>query len=217
MSLEHIYEVACATQSDIHEHLPKLRELASQCEHVTEFGLRNADGSTIALLAGLAHSKAKHRTLVSWDLDPRALISTNAMHLRSMADEAGVRWQLRCGDTREIIIESTDLLFIDTYHTFAQLRAELERHASVARDLANGNKSVVRRWLAFHDTETFGYLGEDGTDPGLVMAIRHFQKTNFPRWQLLYDNRNCNGLSVLRRVTPGAPHVMTEIIPARGK
>lgn len=211
MSLQEVYEAACRSGSDICQHLPKLRELAAACEHVTEFGLRNADGSTVALLMGLA-DRGKPGKLVSWDVDPWAVMSRNANACRVLAQQVGVTWEPRCGDTLQVAIEPTDLLFIDTKHTFAQLRGELERHASVSRDLANDGKSTVRKWLAFHDTETFGYLGEDGSDPGLVLAIRHFQKCNFPRWQLVYDNRNNNGLSVLQRVVPGAVPVVTEIV-----
>ena len=52
------------------------------------------------------------------------------------------------GDTKAIDIEETDLLFIDTLHTYDQLAAELARHGMKAR-----------RWIVLHDTTTFATNG----------------------------------------------------------
>lgn len=183
--LEALYQQAAGLPSDIGEHLPLLRQLASECERVTEFGMRGGM-STIAFLAGQpAH-------LVSWDVNPRAVVSNLAAHLLGIAGRT--RFEPRVGNTLEIApIEPTDLLFIDTLHTAVQLRAELERHV----DPLHVN---VRRFLVFHDTATFGQVGEDGTTPGLRAAIRYFQRCHaFPLWRLREDRQNCNGLVVLER------------------
>lgn len=180
---EYLYKQACDTVSDINEHLPRLRELAAQCDHVTEMGMRGGQ-STIALLAG------QPKTLVSWDLNPLAVISQRTADLLAVAGDTV--FQPRVGDTLQIQIEPTDLLFIDTLHTAKQLKAELERHAD---PIAN----TVRRYLVFHDTVSFGLKGEDGTEPGLRAAIRWFQRCHaFPIWELVDDRQNCNGLVVLR-------------------
>lgn len=63
-ALEKRFAAACASGSDICEHLELLRELASKCDHVTEFGTRHADGSTVAFLA------AQPETFITWDVDP---------------------------------------------------------------------------------------------------------------------------------------------------
>lgn len=174
------------TPSDISEHLTLLRALAAECEHVTEFGMRGGV-STAAFLA------AQPETLVSWDLNPLAVVSQRCADLLAAAGRT--RFQPRVGDTLQIPpIEPTDLLFIDTLHTARQLKAELERHADpVAR--------TVRRYLVFHDTATFGMVGEDGSEPGLRAAIRWFQRCHaFPLWELVEDRQNCNGLVVLKHV-----------------
>jgi hypothetical protein len=172
--------------ADIVEHLTLLRELASSCDHVTEFGMRGANGSTLAFLAG------QPRVLISWDLNPYSVVSqavADLIHLRH-----NTNFQPRVGNTLEIEIEPTDLLFIDTYHTAKQLKTELERHADPV-------KGTVRKYLVFHDTVTFGMRGEDGSEPGLRAAIRWFQKCHtFPLWELIEDRQNCNGLVVLRRI-----------------
>lgn len=188
--LEHRYAAACEAKTDIHEHLPLLRELASECEHVTEMGMRWASGSTIAFLA------AQPKTLVSWDIDPFAIVSQPVADLLCMS--GATRFQPRVGNTLEISpIEPTDLLFIDTLHTYRQLKDELTRHI----DPSDPSRMAVRRYIVFHDTWTFGMQGEDGTTPGLRTAIHWFQKHHaFPLWKLEHDRQNNNGLVVLRSI-----------------
>jgi hypothetical protein len=179
--MEQIYQAALTRASDIHEHLPVLREYASRCEHVTEMGLRWATGSTIAFLA------AQPKKLISWDIEPAHVVSDNVRTL--LQHKGATAWEPRCGNTLEIPpIEPTDLLFIDTLHTFKQLFAELMRHGD-----------SVRKWIVFHDTDTFGYKDEDGGDIGLRMAIHKWQKEErFPLWRLVYDSRKNNGLSIIQ-------------------
>lgn len=178
---------AVATPSDINEHLILLRELAAQCEHVTEFGLRGGGGSTVALLAG------QPLQFVSWDVNPFSIVQQNVLDLLTM--QGRTRFQPRCGSTLEIITEPTDLLFIDTLHTREQLWAELKRHADPAVRPVS-----VRKFIAFHDTVTFGDVGEDGSQPGLLDAILFFQrKWTLPLWSLRENRKNNNGLIVLER------------------
>lgn len=185
-ALEAYYQQLCKTPSDINEHLPLLRELASRCEHVTEFGTRWANGSTVAFLA------AQPKTFVAWDLNAELIIS---QPVKQLVKNAGrTQFMPRVGNTLEITIEPTDLLFIDTLHTARQLLAELERHC-------DPKHQRVRKYLVFHDTSTFGLVGEDGKPPGLRTAIRQFQKYfAFPLWQLTADLENNNGLVVLTHV-----------------
>lgn len=185
--LEDRFDTAKTLVSDINEHLPLLRELASSCEHVTEFGLRGADGSTIALLAGQPES------FITYDINPFAVISEAVAGLVLLNANGGrTSFQPRVGDTLKVTIEHTDMLFIDSLHTARQLKAELTRH---------GWK--VKKYLVFHDTTTFGHQGEDGSTPGLRTAIRQFQKyEQFPLWQLIEDRDNNNGLVVLERAYP---------------
>lgn len=184
--LEALYALMKDTASDINEHLPMLRELASECEHVTEFGMRTCQ-STTALLA------AQPETLISWDINPFVIASVNCVNL--MLNAGRTKFEPRIGDTLKISpIELTDMLFIDSLHTSKQLWAELQRHADPV-------ERRIRKYLVFHDTATFGMKGEDGTEPGLRGVIRHFQKNHaFPLWELLHDLSNNNGLIVLRRV-----------------
>lgn len=185
-ALARLYTAAIRTPSDINEHLPLLYRLAMECEHVTEFGLRGANGSTIAFLA------AQPKKFISWDINPWSIVSNPVANLLAMA--GATSFEPRVGNTREIIIEPTDLLFIDTLHTAEQLQAELERHADPV-------ESKVKKYLVFHDTKTFGEKGEDGSEPGLREVIRWFQRCHaFPIWELVEDRENNNGLVVLHNI-----------------
>lgn len=189
--LEEVFEKVVKSPSDINEHLELLRGLASECEHVTEFGAR-ARASTIALLAG------QPTKLISWDINPGAVVNAQVAALYQMTGRTTL--EVRVGNTLEISpIEQTDLLFIDTLHTARQLKAELERHCDPY--LPSGRRWLQpTKYLAFHDTVTFGYMGEDGTEGGLRTAIRWFQKEfAFPLWKLKVDRQNNNGLVVLER------------------
>lgn len=185
-SLEMLFSAHRERPSDICEHLDLLRKLAQECDHVTEFGLRGGS-STVALLAG------QPDTLISWDINPLSVVSQHVLVM--IAARGRTNFQPRVGDTLKIPpIEPTDLLFIDTLHTARQLKAELERHADPI-------ENRVRKYLVFHDTVTFGMRGEDGSEPGLRLAIRQFQKDHaFPIWELVEDRQNNNGLVVLRNV-----------------
>lgn len=181
-ALEARYDAALKMPSDIHHHLPLLRRLAEECEHVTELGLRWANGSTLAFLA------AQPEVFVSWDVNPRSVIAQAVADLVVDVEGSRTRFEPRVGDSREIHLELTDLLFIDTHHTARQLQAELARHGERAR-----------RFIAFHDTQTFGQVGEDGSTPGLRAAVRDFQMNHFPLWRVFVDTPECNGLVVLER------------------
>jgi hypothetical protein len=168
------YRQACTTVSDIYQHLPTLSRYASCCRHVTEFGTRTGV-STLALLRGLPER------LVAYDWDRRPEVE----RLAELARLQGVDFSFRQEDTRRADLDETDLLFIDTYHTRAQLEAEL----------AAGER--VRRYLIFHDTETFGEEGEDGGE-GLWPGIAAFVRRN-PTWCLLAHHPANHGLTVLWR------------------
>jgi hypothetical protein len=169
------FERACRTASDIYQHLPVLYRYASCCPHVTEFGTRTGI-STLALLRALPDR------LVAYDLDRLPAVD----RLEELARLQKVNFSFRQEDTRHANIEPTDLLFIDTYHTRGQLEAELRATAA-----------SVRRYLIFHDTETYGEKGEDGGE-GLWPAIAALVRRD-PEWCLL-DHRVANhGLTVLWR------------------
>ena len=79
------------------------------------------------------------------------------------------------------------LLTLDTRHTYEQLQAELAMHGDKAE-----------RWMIFHDTVTFGSRGEDGSEPGLMMAIDEFLEEHY-EWVVKEVFNNNNGLLILEK------------------
>lgn len=227
-----LYEMCCKKVSDINEHLPLLRALAADCHSVIEFGMRWARGSTVAFLA------AQPETLISWDIDPACVLDQKVMDLHMLRGRTF--FQPRVGDTLKIPPERCDLLFFDTLHTKDQLLAELVRHSDPGARPNDPTSRPVRKYLVFHDTSTFGRVGEDGKEPGIYAAIRHYQRNHaFPLWEVMplaevrgltVDERqaiephcdkrrdgqpilNCsnnNGLIVLRYICAGGHGALTD-------
>jgi len=177
--LEQIYEQKCNNPSDINELLPILRKYAEKCDHITEMGVRWVT-STYALMS------AKPKKLISYDIESPEKYGTKIQDLVNLGDENGVEFEFKLESTVECEIEETDFLFIDTWHVYDQLKQELKLHA---------NK--VRKYIAFHDTTTFGMTGE-GSDVGLWPAIEEFLNEN-KNWVICEKVDFNNGLTVLER------------------
>lgn len=178
MSLEEKYQHLLGNVSDIQDALAPLRRFASQVRRVTEFGIRTAN-STTALLA------AQPESLIAYD------IGLQLQYLQDLDRVKGrTNFQYRQGDTREIEIEVTDMLFIDTQHTYGQLKTELQRHSG-----------RVTTFLAFHDTAGYRFADEVQTNTekkGLWPAIQEMLD-NDRCWENVFELVNGFGLTVLKR------------------
>lgn len=161
---------------DIYEHLDTLKKYADECEHVTEFGVRDVI-STTAFLA------SKALTVVSYDIEIRPRIPK----IQAMCIAENRKWDFHNENVLTSTIEPTDLLFIDTYHSYDHLTQELNLH---------GNKA--RKFIILHDTDYFGEKGQDDKIPGLNMAIHEFIGAN-KAWDIKEVFTNNNGLTVLSR------------------
>ena len=174
------YQWARTMTSDINENVHILYELAQECKTVVEFGVRSGV-STRAFLASDVE-------LMSFDIE----LHPKVRELFLKAQAQGKSVQYIKANVLDIEVEPMDLLFIDTLHTYEQLQKELALH---------GNKA--RRYIAFHDTYTFGLQGEDGRDRrGLLTAIIEFQIKN-PHWRFRIHRTNNNGFTVLERHPQG--------------
>ena len=177
MSLEIVYKEKCSTPSDINEHLPTLKKYADECNHITEFGVRWVV-STYALLMG------KPKKMISYDID---FCETELLKEIVKND---TDFQFIIGDTLKIEIEETDLLFIDTIHTYEHLKKELSLHSS-----------KVKKYIILHDTTVYEWEGEaiNGvTQKGLQPAIEEFLESN-PNWVIYERFEYNNGLTILKR------------------
>lgn len=200
------YARAIAERGDTYLHLPTLRKLTELCSFdydegidtlskirvlrqricpvdVVEFGVRGVC-TTWAFLA------AKPRSLVSVDIAEPPPMELQAAVAAAMLD--GTDFTFVKADTLTLEPIPCDLLFIDTRHTYDHLRAELHRHAS-----------SVRRFIAFHDTIAWGFIGDDGREPGLQQAIEELvagEISGTGKWALKWHDERCNGLAVVERI-----------------
>ena len=189
----------CELPSDINEHLPTLYKYALECNHITECGVRCAV-SSYAFALGL-HGKPANK-LVQVDI-------VKSDDIEGFADECeydGINTIFYEGSDLHCPVEDTDLLFIDTWHIYGQLKQEFIRWHSYAK-----------KYIILHDTTVDGEQGEsirlgsnipeqakssgfteEEIGKGLWPAIEEFL-LNHPEWRLKERYTNNNGLTVLMR------------------
>jgi hypothetical protein len=170
------YKKAKETFSDIYENVHILYDLAKKCKTVVEMGVRTGVSTRAFLNTDVS--------LLSFDIE----LDNNVKKLFDLAKQKGKNVQYIQANVLNIEIEETDLLFIDTLHTYDQLRQELKLHGNQAQ-----------KYIAFHDTHTFGLRGEVGNDQkGLLTAVIEFLIDN-PHWKFKIHKTNNNGFTVLER------------------
>jgi glycosyltransferase involved in cell wall biosynthesis len=167
-----MFKEACNTPSNINEHLPILKELANECNSVTEFGVDIGNSST-AFLSSFCEKITSYDIYLTPEAIEKFRYNVNA--------------RLEQGNSLEIEIEPTDMLFIDTLHNYEQLKQELFLH-----------HEKVRKYIVLHDTETYGMKDENGQGPGLISATVEFLQAH-PEWFVKNNYTNNNGLTVLQK------------------
>lgn len=199
MNIQEYYKTCLDKPSDIVEHLPTLFEVAKlpEIQKITEFGTRDGE-STAAFLAAI---DGTDKTIVSYDLY-RSDINNEYETIKN--------YKYFQSDTLQIKIEPTDLLFVDTLHTYFQLYNELGLHSK-----------QVSKCIILHDTHTYGYIDEPfhtytcGQYPikmsekakittskvGLINALNDFLETtkDGANWKIYKQYTNNNGLTILKR------------------
>lgn len=188
-------------QCDIGEHMSLLKQLAFECPTVTEIGLGLVI-STWAILEGLSENFSSERHYIGIDIAQPP--EDNLALAQKFATERGIDFTFQRGNDLYIDIESTDLLFIDSMHTYCHLSYELDTFSP-----------KVRKYIAMHDTsEPWGdrddieYLGDYSEYPpeysrtkrGLWQAVEDFL-VRHPEWELQERHLNCHGFTILRRIT----------------
>jgi hypothetical protein len=161
------YVIACNTESDINKHLPKLHELAKECSSVVELGVRSGVSTRAFLCLDVK--------LRSYDLYKDETVAD----LFNKASSLNRDVQYIVENTLTAEIESADMMFVDTDHTYQQVSQELKLHAD-----------KIKKYIAFHDTQT--YSSE------VLAAIVDFMMKN-REWEFHYFTRENNGLTVLKR------------------
>jgi len=168
---------------DIVEHLPTLYRYSQECNHITEMGVRS-------IFSTWAFLHAKPKRMISYDIMMPDVFGSkvNIDDLVDSARENGTEFEFRLESTLDADIEETDLLFIDTLHTYPQLKRELELHSGKAK-----------KYIIMHDTTLFAHKGEAAGELGLLYALEEFLPVH-TEWITKEVYENCNGLTVLERV-----------------
>jgi hypothetical protein len=186
------YNLACITPSDINEHFSAIIEYGKKCNHITEMGVRGI----ISTWGWLATNPKK---LVAYDIQRPEQWGGSLQDVEDTAKHIGTEFEFVLANVLDVDIEETDLLFIDTWHKYGQLKEELRLH-----------KNKVRKYLVFHDTESYEFKDEPDWG-GLYKDIKPLstdKKGIWPAIQELLDEgnweieerfKNNNGLTILKR------------------
>ena len=195
------YERLCITPLDINEHLPTLYEYASTCNHVTECGVRSFVSS---YAFGKALMNRPNTKLVQVDPD---LNTPEYINFIDACKDVQLDTVFHEKSDLDCPIETTDLLFIDTWHVYGQMKRELARWAE-----------HTTKYIVMHDTTLDAVWGETircGCNPYIQsqtynMPINEIVKGIWPAIQEFLDSHNewCidkkyennNGLTIIKRV-----------------
>lgn len=197
------YESQCKNPSDIWEHLPNFSKYASECNSVTEFGVRTIVSSW-AWAHGLMNSKSDQpKQLVCVDLD----YFGNIEPLKKACKEVGINFIFIMANDVKIQIQPTSILFVDSWHVYPHLKRELELHSDKVEKYIVCHDTFCDKWLgetqrngwdAKQQSLESGYSVED-INKGLQYALDEFVATH-PEWIVKEVYENNNGLTVLQRV-----------------
>lgn len=181
------------TPSDINEHFPAIIKYGSECDHITEMGVRGIY-STWAWLA--CNPK---NGLYSYDLHNPSKWGGDLQSVIDTAKAYNIKFQFTEADVTQIEIEPTDLLFIDTWHCYDQLKLELSLHSD-----------KVKKYICFHDTTTYAHRNEPLTSDhnweenvtegkGIWDAVAEFLEDHKETWELIERFENNNGFTIIKR------------------
>jgi hypothetical protein len=195
------YRRLCTIPSDIHEHLPILYDYASKCTSVVECGVYEVT-SSYAFAAALIGRPDTSLQMI----DPH--LSMKIPGFLAQCGREDLAAAFHCVSDLAIQPIKTDLLFLDTWHVYAQLK----------RELAHWH-TAVRKYILLHDTTVDEWYGEsvrgnadaerqanetgfpvEEIRKGLWPAIVEFLRAH-PEWVLEARYTNNNGLTILRRVS----------------
>ena len=201
--IENHYNYLCNQSGDINEHLPTLAEYASKCETIAELGVRGCVSSW-AFCKGLLQNGSYKKELFMNDIQP-----CDVYMLESVALETGIKTSTEWINDLNVDLNNRkfDLVFIDTWHIYGQLKRELAKYAP-----------ATNKYIIMHDTEVDGIYGEtircgwnahqqsaqtgipvDEILKGLKPAVEEFLVDN-PDWMMHKHYTNNNGLTILIRI-----------------
>ena len=191
--------------SDINEHIQTLADYAAMSSTVLECGVRSGN-STWGMVFGLMNNNSEVKKLVSCDLNRDPSFEFRTPLVNKVLDfKFWIGNDLDYPDD-----ENFDLIFIDTWHIYGHLKRELAKFAPmcnkyiIMHDTDSGTdgvhgESVRCGFNVVQQSKDSGYSLEEITK-GLQPAISEFLESH-PEFKLLKEYTNCNGLTILERVS----------------
>lgn len=190
MNLEEKIQQITNVTSDINEHIPTLIKYGAECDHITEMGVRG-------IISTWAFVAANPKHLICYDIQHPQRFGGDLTQVENECLKHMIEFNFTEVNVLDVEIESTDLLFIDTWHAYKQLKAELKLHSP-----------KVNKYIILHDTTTFADRDETsyeawgsewvGDQQGLWKCIEEFVHSN-PEWIIHERFTNNNGLTILKK------------------
>jgi hypothetical protein len=193
------YLEKCSIKSDINEHLPTLFAYTQKCDSVTECGVRDIV-SSYAFASGLLDRPNKY-TLV----DPYK--SEQIEPFLELCKAEGINATFMNESDIKCERAETDLLFIDTWHVYGQLKRELNYWHSYAKKYIIMHDTTVDEWLGesirngqntAEESKCYD-IPEEEIRKGLWPAVAEFLEEH-PEWEIDQRYTNNNGLTILIRL-----------------
>ena len=124
-----IYNQLCNNPSDINEHLPTLSKYATECDSILELGVRGCISSW-AFVNGLLNNNINNNKKKLFLNDIK---NCNIKELLDCTSNTNLiinyKW---CNDLDlDFKDETFDLVFIDTWHVYGQLKRELNKFSKI--------------------------------------------------------------------------------------
>lgn len=166
-----------ALSTDMVGHMAVIKSYAEQSQSAVEFGVHDCT-STWALMAG------HPQRLTSYDIVRLPEVNL----VEQLAVNSGTEFKFVLGSSLEAQLDFTDLLFIDSYHSYEQLKQELQLHAG-----------KIRKFILMHDTTIFEFTDQTYSGRGLWPAVAEFLAEH-PEWRVKERFTHCHGLTVLERL-----------------
>jgi hypothetical protein len=200
-----IYNQLCNNPSDINEHLPTLSKYATECDSILELGVRGCISSW-AFVNGLLNNNINNNKKKLFLNDIK---NCNIKELLDCTSNTNLiinyKW---CNDLDlDFKDETFDLVFIDTWHVYGQLKLELNKFSK-----------ITNKYIIMHDTTVDEIYGEtirckwnaeeqsiesgipvEEINKGLWPAIEEFLETN-KNWKIKERFYFNNGLTILEKV-----------------
>jgi hypothetical protein len=189
---------------DICEHLTTLYTYAKECNSIFETGVRGCVSSW-AFLNGLNDSRETNKKQMLLNDIEKCDIDD----LINVAEMIDIDVQYIWKNNLDIVVSGTyDMVFIDTWHVYGQLKRELEKFSVLANKYIIMHDTTVdgiygetirNGWNASYQSECTGIPVEEITK-GLWPAIEEFIENNND-WYIKERFTNNNGLTILARKT----------------